>query len=52
MGGVVDIANSPKISTAIGLLLYGLEKSTTEEKDENLSGTNIFDKLLGLMRQW
>lgn len=53
IGGLKDVVNSPKCSTAVGLLRYGAEKERIGGKrftSHNESG--MFESLLAKMRKW
>lgn len=53
IGGLRDVVNSPKCSTAVGLLRYGAEKEQTGQRritSHNESG--MFESLLAKMRRW
>ena len=53
VGGLKDVVNSPKFSTAVGLLRYGAEKEMSGQKKfttRNESG--VFDGVLSRMKKW
>lgn len=54
VGGLKDVVNSPKFSTAVGLLSYGAEKETSGQKKftSSRNESSIFDNLLARMKKW
>jgi len=48
--GLVDMVNTPMYSTAIGLVLHGLEYSV--DKKFRIRDGNIFNRLLAKMKSW
>lgn len=54
VGGLKDVVNSPKFSTAVGLLCYGAEKETSGQKKftSSRNESSIFDNLLARMKKW
>lgn len=53
IGGLKDVVNSPKCSTAVGLLRYGAEKERSGQRritSHNESG--MFESLLAKMKKW
>ncbi len=51
VGGLRDVVNSPVFATAVGLLLYGAEKQTVEQKFR-IRDSNVFNRILSRMRKW
>lgn len=48
-----DVVNSPKFSTAVGLLRYGAEIEQSGQKNFNTSNeTSIFEAVLARMKRW
>lgn len=53
IGGLKDTVNSPKFSTAVGLLRYGAEIEQSGKKMINSSNeTSIFEAVLARMKRW
>ena len=52
VGGLRDMVNSPKYATAVGLLQYGAEKRTPQEKEFRIREDNVFNRILGRMKKW
>ncbi len=53
VGGIRDVVNSPKYSTAVGLLRYGAEMEKMGQKKFNTSNeTGIFEGILARMKRW
>lgn len=54
VGGLKDVVNSPKYSTAVGLLRYGAEQEAGGQKRFNNRGgdKNIFNAVLSRMKKW
>lgn len=53
IGGLSDVVNSPKFSTAVGLLRYGAEMEKSGQKKFNTSNeTSIFEAVLARMKRW
>jgi len=50
-GGLVDLAQSPKHSTGIGLILYGLQNSS-ENGLGRLTEANMFERIFDRMKKW
>ena len=51
--GLKDVVNSPKFSTAVGLLRYGAERELSGQKKFSVRNeTGIFDGVLARMRKW
>lgn len=50
VGGLRDVVNSPKFSTAVGLLKYGAKHSAKTRYP--IRDHNIYDKIKGTMRSW
>jgi cell division protein FtsA len=50
-GGLVDLAQSPKHSTGIGLILYALQNSG-ENGLGRLTEANMFERIFDRMKQW
>ena len=51
IGGLKDIINSPMYSTAVGLVLHGVN-SKQGEKKFRIRDTNIFNKVISRMKKW
>jgi cell division protein FtsA len=51
VGGLKDVVNSPRYSTAVGLLRFGAEKEGYEHRF-NVQETTIFDRVLDRVRKW
>lgn len=51
IGGLKDIINSPMYSTAVGLVLYGVNAQQGEKKFR-IRDTNIFNKVVSRMKRW
>lgn len=53
LGGIKDIVNSPKFSTAVGLLRYGAEMEQSGKKKFTASGeTGLFESVWARMIRW
>ena len=53
VGGLKDVVNSPKFSTAVGLLRYGAEKEFTgQKKFTTRSESGMFENVLARMKKW
>lgn len=53
VGGLRDVVNSPKFSTAVGLLRFGAEKEAAgPKKFVNRNENSIFDGVLARMKKW
>lgn len=53
IGGIKDVVNNPKYSTAVGLLRYGAEIEQQGQKKFNTSNeTGIFESILARMKRW
>ena len=54
VGGLKDVVNSPKFSTAVGLLRYGAEKEVSGQKKftPTHSDSGVFEGLLARMKKW
>ena len=53
VGGLKDVVNSPKFSTAVGLLRYGAEKEVSgQKKFTTRSESGVFDGVLARMKKW
>ena len=53
VGGLKDVVNSPKFSTAVGLLRYGAEKEMSgQKKFTTRSESGVFDGVLARMKKW
>lgn len=53
IGGLKDVVNSPKFSTAVGLLRYGAESEKTgTRKLASTSETRLFAALFARMKRW
>ena len=51
--GLKDVVNSPKFSTAVGLLRYGAERELSGQKKFSVRNeTGIFDGVLARMKKW
>ena len=51
VSGLTDLVESPQYATAVGLVTYGA-KSDRAGKRHSLRGLNMFDKVLGRMKEW
>ena len=53
-GGLKDVVNNPKFSTAVGLLRYGAEKEMSGQKKfpTSRNETGIFESVLKRMKKW
>jgi cell division protein FtsA len=51
VGGLKDVVNSPMYATAVGLLMYGA-KQLGSEQSLRIRDTNMFNRILGKMRNW
>ena len=49
--GLMDLVNSPLYATVVGLVLFGY-KDLLSGKRHKLRGRNMFDKVLGRMKEW
>ncbi len=54
VGGLKDVVNHPKFSTAVGLLRYGAEKEMSGQKKfpTSRNETGIFESVLKRMKKW
>lgn len=53
IGGIKDVVNSPKFSTAVGLLRYGAEMERSGQKKFSANNdSGIFDVILAKMKKW
>lgn len=53
VGGLKDVVNNPKFSTAVGLLRYGAEMEMAGQKKFNTrSESSTFDGLFARMKKW
>ena len=54
VGGLKDVVNNPKFSTAVGLLRYGAEKEMSGQKKfpTSRNETGIFESVLKRMKKW
>lgn len=53
VGGLRDVVNSPKFSTAVGLLRYGAEKeAVAPRRYVGRNENSIFDAVLARMKKW
>ena len=54
VGGLKDVVNNPKFSTAVGLLRYGAEKEMSGQKKfpTSRTETGIFESVLKRMKKW
>ena len=53
VGGLKDVVNSPKFSTAVGLLRYGAEKELSGQKKFTTRSENgMFEGVLARMKKW
>lgn len=53
VGGLKDVVNSPKFSTAVGLLRYGAEKELSGQKKlATRSENGMFDGVFARMKKW
>ncbi|MDR2054654.1 MAG: cell division protein FtsA [Desulfovibrio sp.] len=54
VGGLKDVVNSPKYSTAVGLLRYGAEREAGGQKKFAARGseTGVFNAVLARMKKW
>ena len=50
VGGLSDVVKAPRFSTAVGLLLYGLEQHQRHQVARMSSGS--FGDVLGRMKAW
>ena len=51
VSGLTDLVESPQYATAVGLVTYGA-KADRAGKRHSLRGLNMFDKVLGRMKEW
>ncbi len=51
VGGLKDVVNNPMYATAVGVLMYGAEKESSE-KHFRIRDKNMFNRILGKMRKW
>lgn len=51
ISGLTDVINSPLYSTATGLVIYGMAHKMKGKKVK-LGGSNIFQNVLGRMKEW
>ena len=49
--GLSDLVSSPLYATAVGLIIYGYREHMSG-RSHKLRGRNIFDKVLGRMKEW
>ncbi|GFH62487.1 MAG: cell division protein FtsA [Candidatus Desulfovibrio kirbyi] len=52
VGGLKDVVNSPKYSTAVGLLRYGTEKEATGRPFSRDNESGWFNSVLARMKKW
>ncbi|MFQ5647594.1 MAG: cell division protein FtsA, partial [bacterium] len=53
VGGLVDMINSPKYATAVGLLKYGRDAGNKEKTDKHhYNDTHSFDSIFLRMKEW
>lgn len=53
IGGLKDVVNSPKCSTAVGLLRYGAEKEQTgQRRYTSHNESSMFESVLNKMKKW
>lgn len=54
IGGMKDLVNNPKYATAVGLLRYGAEKETSEQRFRIRQDTSstLFDSIFSRMKKW
>ncbi len=50
VGGLSDVVKTPRFSTGVGLLLYGLEKHQHQQAAR--MGSNSFSDMLDRMKGW
>ncbi len=50
ISGLVDVVNSPKFATAVGLVLYGIEHQP--RKKFRIRDRNIFNRVTNRMKSW
>lgn len=50
--GLMEKVNSPVYATGVGLVLYGAMEHYSEPKRTFIKGTNLFDQILKLMKDW
>ena len=50
VGGLVDVVNSPKYATGVGLVLYGARKG--ESKAFHSGQPGLFERVRGRMTDW
>ncbi len=51
INGLVDVVNKPMYATAVGLVLYGAQRSK-EGKKFRIRDTNIFGRVMERMKKW
>ncbi len=51
ISGLVDVVNKPMYATAVGLVLYGAQR-TQEGKKFRIRDTNIFGRVMDRMKKW
>jgi len=51
VGGLKDVVNNPMYATAVGVLIYGAEKESSE-KQFRIRDKNMFNRILSKMRKW
>jgi cell division protein FtsA len=51
INGLVDVVNKPMYATAVGLVLYGAQRSK-EGKKFRIRDTNIFGRVMERMKRW
>ena len=50
ISGLVDVVNSPKFATAVGLVLYGIEHQP--RRKFRIRDRNIFNRVTNRMKSW
>ncbi|MBI5814476.1 MAG: cell division protein FtsA [Nitrospinae bacterium] len=51
ISGLMDLVNSPQYATAVGLILHGAKDHKAGGRRQ-IKGRNMFDKVLGRMKEW
>ena len=51
ISGLVEVVNKPMYATAVGLVLYGAQR-TQEGKKFRIRDTNIFGRVMDRMKKW
>jgi len=51
IAGLVEVVNKPMYATAVGLVLYGAQR-TQEGKKFRIRDTNIFGRVMERMKKW